>query len=394
MQEVKLTLAQAERYQTIKAALQGALNNEQAANALRISVRQVQRLKQRVKCKGAAGVIHLNTGRKPANAIAPSIKEQVIRLASDEYQNYNFSHLADTLAEEHKIKLSDETLRLWMRPLGMGKAQRRLKKHRRRRPRREQEGELLFLDGSPHPWFGDDGPKVCLLLSSDDATGKPLWGKFQPNEDRNGCFEVCYQVFKKFGLAAAFYLDMASQFTTTRHGGTHVKQGPEVEKTHFELAMQELAIDLIFARSPQARGRGERLNGSFQNRLAAELQRKGIKDCRAATEYLNRIFIPKYQKWFAQKPADPRSAWRPVPKELDLKSVLSDKHERVVANDNTVSFQGQDYQLTPPPGRCLLLHARIQVQERFDGSIHFVHPKLGELKAQKIEFDRRRKRVA
>jgi len=394
MQEVNLTLAQAERYQTIKAALQGALNNEQAAKALRISVRQVQRLKQRVKCKGAAGVIHLNTGRKPANAIAPSIKEQVIRLASDEYQNYNFSHLADTLAEEHKIKLSDETLRLWMRPLGMGKAQRRLKKHRRRRPRREQEGELLFLDGSPHPWFGDDGPKVCLLLSSDDATGKPLWGKFQPNEDRNGCFEVCAQVFRRYGLPTAFYLDRASQFTTTRHGGTHVRQGPEVEHTHFERAMAQLAIGIIFAHSPQARGRGERLNGSFQQRLVAELVRKGITDCKAATKYLNGVFIPKYQKRFGRLPANPNSAWRPLLPEVDLQQILSAQHERMVANDNTVSFQGQDYQLTPPPGRCHLLHARIQVQERFDGSIHFVHPKLGELKTQKIEFDRRRKRVA
>jgi len=394
MEEVKLTVAQSERYETIKKALAGDLTNDRAANALRLSIRQVQRIKQRVKQEGAAGVIHANTGRRPHNAIPPAIKEQVIRLASDDYQNYNFSHLADTLAEEHKIKLSDETLRLWMRPLGMGKAQRRLKKHRRRRQRREHEGELLFLDGSPHPWFGDDGPEVCLLLSSDDATGKPLWGKFQPNEDRNGCFEVCYRVFKKFGLAAAFYLDMASQFTTTRHGGTHVKQGPEVEKTHFERAMAQLAIGLIFAHSPQARGRGERLNGSFQQRLVAELAHQGIKDCKAATKYLNRVFIPKYQKRFAQKPADPRSAWRPVPNELDLKSVLAAKHERMVANDNTVSFEAETYQLTPPPGRCHLLHARIQVQEHFDGSLHFVHPKLGELKAKKIEFGQRRKKVA
>jgi len=205
MEEVKLTLAQFERYQTIKKALAGDLTNERAAKALRLSIRQVQRLKPRVKQEGASGVIHGNTGRRPHNAIPPASKEQVIRLAMNDYRNYNFSHLSDTLAEEHKLNISDETLRLWLRPLGMGKTQRRLKKHRRRRKRREHEGELLFLDGSPHLWFGPDQPEVCLLLSSDDATGKPLWGKFQPNEDRNGCFEVCYQVFKKFGLAAAFY---------------------------------------------------------------------------------------------------------------------------------------------------------------------------------------------
>ena len=394
MEEVRLTVAQFNRYQTVKKAISGALTNDRAAKSLRLSVRQVQRIKKRVKEEGVAGVIHKNTGRKPPNAIPPPVKDQAIQLAMTEYQNYNFCHLADTLADEHKIRLSDETLRLWLRPLGLGKTQRRLKKHRRRRKRREHEGELLFLDGSPHPWFGEELGEVCLLLSSDDATGKPLWGKFQPNEDRNGCFEVCYQVFQRNGLPAAFYLDMASQFTTTRHGGTHVKQGPEVEKTHFELAMQELAIDLIFARSPQARGRAERLNGSFQNRLAAELQRKGIKDCRAATKYLNRVFIPKYQKWFAKKPADSRSAWRPVPKNLNLKNLLSAKYGRVVAKDNTVSFKGQDYQLTPPPGRVHLIQARIQVQEHFDGTLHFLHPKFAELKAKKIDFEQRNNRVA
>jgi len=393
MEEVRLSLAQVNRYEVIKLALAGRITNQEAAADLRLSVRQVQRLKRRVENEGARAVVHKNTGRKPWNAVPAELKQKVITLAMNEYPDHNFCHLSHELALEQKIKLSDETLRLWLRPLGLGQVPRRVKKHRRRRKRREREGALLFLDGSPHHWFGPEHPETCLLLSSDDATGKPLWGKFQPNEDRNGCFEVCHHVFRKFGLPVAFYLDMASQFTTTRHGGTHVKQGPEVDKTHFEIAMQQLAVDLIFAHSPQARGRGERLNGSFQGRLAAELKRKKITDCKSATKYLNRVFIPKYQKWFAQKPANPQAAWRKLPKGLELNSVLSAKAERVVAKDNTVSFEGNIYQLLPPAGRTHLIQARTEVQERFDGSIHFVHPKFGEIKAQLIEKTKARKKV-
>jgi hypothetical protein len=254
-------------------------------------------------------MIHKNTARKPWNAIPPPTKETIIELAMTGYSGYNFCHLSDTLYEEHKLKISDETLRLWLRPLGLGKTQRGLKKHRRRRKRREREGELLFLDGSP-------------------------------------------------------------------------------------LAMEQLGVGLLFANSPQARGRAERLNGSFQERLVAELKRHKIKDPKAATKYLNQIFIPKYRNWFGKKPACAQSAWRAVPKELDLKQVLSAKSERVVAKDNTVSFQGRTYQLTPPPGRVHLIQARIQVQEHFDQTIHFVHPKLGEIKARLIESEGKRKYVA
>jgi hypothetical protein len=198
-----------------------------------------------------------------------------MHLATTTYAQFNFCHLADILAEEHHILLSDETLRRWLRPAGHGRPPRRRGKHRRRRTRRSRAGELLFLDGSPHPWFGPRHPDCCLLLASDDATGKPLWGKFQPEEDRDGCFEVCYHVFLRYGLPGAFYLDRASQFITTRKGGRQALHNPERDPTHFEEAMSLLKVGLIFAYSPQARGRGERLNGTFQDRLVAHYRVRG-----------------------------------------------------------------------------------------------------------------------
>jgi transposase len=365
-------------------AIGGQVTNREAARALGLSRRQVQRLKRRVERDGVLGVVHGKAGRQPANKTPEKIREKAIRLAQTDYAEFNFSHLAEMLAEEHDIELCDQTLRFWLRALGHGRPRRRLKKHRRRRERKPREGEMLFLDGSPHRWLGEEHPACCLLLCSDDATGKPLWGKFQATEDRDGCFEVAYEVFRRFGLPGQFYLDRASQFTTTRHGGLHVTQGPDTDETHFERAMHELAVATIFADSPQARGRAERLNGSFQDRLVAELAYKGITDYQGATRYVNRIFIPKYARRFGNPPADTSSAWRPVPAHLELGNVLCARYTRTVANDTTVSMNGRAYQLSPPP-RCLhLAKAQIEVRLWFDGTIHFSHPRYGELKARPV----------
>ena len=382
--EVTLTMEQVQRYETIRAAVEGRLTGEDTAKALGLSRRQVERLKAKVRTHGAAGIRHGNAGRRPWNKTPDGLRRRIIDLATGEYAAYNFSHLADTLAEDRNIHLSDETLRQWLRPIGHGRPMRRAKVHRLRRRRKDHEGEWLFLDGSPHAWFGPDHENVCLLLATDDATGKPLLGKFQPNEDRDGCFEVCCHVFRKFGLNGLWYLDRASQFKTTRHGGLHVPQRIEQDDTPFQQAMERLVVGVQFAHSPQARGRGERINGSFQGRLVAELMHEGIADCQTATRYLNRVFIPRYAKRFGCKPADPKPAWRPVPEGLDLRTVLCVRHERTVANDNTISLEGVSYQLLPPQGRNHLAHAVVEVQQWFDKSVHCVHPRYGRIRLKPI----------
>jgi transposase len=379
-QEVRLTVAQHQRLTTVEAAIQRRLTNRQAAEALGLSVRQVQRLKGKVGRGGPASIRHGNTGRRPWNRLDDALRQRIIHLATTTYAGYNFSHLADVLPLEQDITVSDETLRRLLRPAGLGRPLRRRKAHRRRRQRRQREGELLFLDGSPHRWFGPDHPMVCLLLASDDATGKPLSGRFQPQEDRDGCFAVCDDLFRAHGLPAALYLDRASHFIRTDHRAA--KDGRPVPPTAFQIAMRTLAVRLIFANSPQARGRAERLNGTFQDRLAAELLRYRIHTCQRATRYLNERFIPRYAKRFACPAADPTPAWRRLDPTVDLAGILCVKSTRVVANDNTVRYGGVTYQLEPPPGRRHLVKASIEVQEHFDKSIHLVHPDYGVLKAK------------
>jgi hypothetical protein len=385
-QELTLTVRQSQIYQILQAAIDGHSTNQQAAQALDLSIRQVQRLKAKIRALGPPGVRHGNAGRSPHNKVGPVLKDWILQAAKDIYHDYNFSHLADALYDDHGIVLSDETLRRWLRPGGHGAKPRRAKVHRRRRQRRSREGDLLFLDGSPHPWFGPDYEPVCLLLCTDDATGKPLWGTFQPQEDRDGCFQVCYHVFTRFGLPAGFYLDRGSQFIRTDH--LAAKEGRTIPPTAFQVAMKSLSVGLTYAHSPQARGRGERINGSFQGRLVAEFVRYGIHTCKRATQYLNEKFIPRYANRFGRPAADPTPAWRPLPPEVRLNTVLCAKDARKVSNDNTVSFRGAIYQLDPPPQRHHLTNARVEVQSWFDGSVHFVHRTCGELHAKKLTRQR------
>jgi len=350
------------------------LSARTAAKMLRLSVRQVFRLKARVRSLGAGGVIHGNRGRHPANAKPASLRQRVLDLHRTKFSKYNDYHFAEALEEEYQLKVNRETLRRWLRAADIPPKRRHRSQsnHRRRRDRRARFGELVFIDGSPHPWFGPARPSSTLILATDDATGRPLYGLFTPQETLNGCFEVFHHVARCYGLPAALYLDKASQFTTTRHGGTHRFQRDD-QPTHFETAMQTLAVELIFASSPQARGRGERINESFQDRLVAELAHHHISDPAAATDYLYRAFIPRYAQRFGVKPRDAKSAFRPIPEGLDLHTVLCAKTTREVANDNTISYQGRVYQLKPNCHSICIAGTKVTVQEWFDGSIHVRH---------------------
>jgi transposase len=385
MDESQLLLKERElvRLRVVETMLSGRSARD-AAEMLRLSVRQAFRLKARVRAQGARGVIHGNNGRRPANAKPVDLHQRVLELHRTLFRKYNDNHFAEALEEEYQIEVNQETLRRWLRAADIPakRLHRSNSNRRRKRERRARFGELVFIDGSPHRWFGPARPPTTLILATDDATGMPLYGEFEPQETLAGCFSVFYQVGRRYGLPEALYLDRAGQFTTTRHGGTHVFQRDD-KPTHFEIAMQTLAVQLIFANSPQARGRGERINQSFQDRLVAELDHHHITDPAAATDYLNRVFIPKYAKRFGVKPRDPTPAFRPIPGGLELRTVLCAKTTREVANDNTISYQGHVYQLKPNTHSVCIAGTKVSVQEWFDGSLHIRHDRAGAIAVQK-----------
>lgn len=369
------------RYSIVRALMDQKMTNKEGAESLGISTRQMKRIKKKVQTEGPSGIIHGNRGRNSPRAFPDAFRDRVISLAQTKYFDFNFSHLSEKLKEKEDIQINRETIRQWLRPLGFGRKISKQPQHRKRRKRSEKEGQMLFLDGSPHRWFG--GEESTLILTTDDATGKPLYGLFQKEEDLNGCFRVCREVFTTYGLPGCFYLDKASQFTTTRHGGLHVAQ-KDTEPTQFERAMKELGIRLIFADSPQARGRGERINQTFQDRLVSELRLERIASYQEATTYLNEIFIPKYSQRFGVVAEDPLSAWRAIPEGMDIRDILCKRYQRRVNQDNTISVNGQIIQLLPTKKRLHFAKAHVVVNHWLDGTWHIVHATEGEIPSKPI----------
>lgn len=391
MEGVTFTMEDMKRYGVVTAVMDGRMTARDGAAALGLSIRQLKRIKKKVRQGGMAGIRHGNRGRVPAHAFSRTFKKRVIDLVEQRYKDFNFSHLSEMLDEEEGIHINRETVRLWLRPLGYGRKIRKQPRHRKRRQRSARVGQMLFLDGSPHVWFGTT--QHTLLLCTDDATGAPLYGLFRDQEDLEGCFIVCQEVFTRYGLPAVFYIDRASQFTTTRRGGVHVRQRDD-QPTQFERAMQELTVRLIFADSPEARGRAERINGVFQDRLVAELRLRRITTSEAATDYLNRHFIPRYAKRFGVAPEDGVPAWRPIPADMDLRHILCRRYSRVVNKDNTVSVTGHIIQIHPTPRRLSFVKAKVIVNHWLDGSWHILHDEYGELPCEEVLTASRARAVA
>ncbi len=144
------------------------------------------------------------------------------------------------------------------------------------------------------------------------------------------------------------------------------------DPTQFGRALQELDIRLIMAHTPQAKGRIERAWGTFQDRLVSELRLAGVTTIEQANQLLWN-FIPRYNQLFGVAPAQPGSAYRPLPAGISLDETLCFKYLRTVANDNTVQFDSAAIQLLSDDHRASYARATVEVQERLDGSIVVVY---------------------
>jgi transposase len=362
-----LTLSPKEqaRSQTLNQILLGRLSAEEAAPTLGLSQRQVWRLLAAYREEGAAALAHHSRGRQPSNATPESVRQQVIELARSRYAGCNHTHFTELLAEREGIFLARATVSAILRAAGVASPRRRRPpQHRCRRQRMPQEGMLLQLDGSPHPWLEERGPKLTLLLAVDDATGTAPYALFQEQEDTQGYFRLLQGVIQRRGVPLAVYTDRHTVFRQARPAEA-VGAG---EPTQFGRALRELGITPIFAHSPEAKGRVERANGTFQDRLVTELRLAGAASLEEADRVLAQ-FLPRFNARFGVPAAQPEAAYRELDSRLDLAGVLCFKEARRVAKDNTVRYQGQTLQLFPGPLRRSYARARVEVQERLDGSL-------------------------
>ena len=317
--------------------------------------------------KGVAAVAHGLRGRKPANATPEPVATAVVHLAHTRYSGTNHTHLSELLSERDGIDIGRTTLRRILVNAGLSSPRRRRQpKHRVRRQRMPRQGMLIQMDGSFHRWLGEDGPQFTILFAVDDATGTVVNALFCEHADAHSYFLLIHGLVQHLGLPVALYTDRHGVFRHTPGSGL-----PGMP-TQFSRAMEELGIQMIFALSPQAKGRVERTAGTFQDRLVTELRLAGASSIGEANRVLEQ-FLPRFNQRFPVPPQHPEPAFRPLNPELCLEQVLCFKHRRKVARDNTVRFQLHTLQLLPSPERPSYAGAAVEVLERLDGGLSVRH---------------------
>ncbi|SRR6266568_5196985 len=373
-----LTGKEQEKLRVISAAVTQEMTNARAAKMLGLSVRQVQRLKKTVRISGQHGIVHKLKGKQGNRRINTTIKEQILALIKKHYADFKPGFATEKLEEVHEIIVSPETVRKWMieEKLWKERKQKKTGEYRSWRPRKEYFGELQQFDGSYHLWFehryvdANGTPiEVCLLASIDDATGKITKATFAANEGVVAVFLFWKAYVLTVGKTLSVYLD---KFSTYKINHKAAVDNHEL-MTQFERAMKDLAIYLISAHSPQAKGRIERLFDTLQDRLIKKMRLANINTPEEGNKFLEEVFIPKFNAKFAVIPAEDGDAHRVLSKndKKNLNRTFSVQSTRVVQNDFTIQFKNHWYQLTEIQPTTVRAKEKVLVEEWLDGTIHF-----------------------
>jgi len=352
----------------------GKITLKEAGEKIGVSYRQAKRIRRAIKEKGMRGLIHGNTGRPSLRRLSEMLRQKVLQLSREVYSYFNDTHFSEKLVEEEGMVLSRETVRKIRREAGIfPKRKRRAKKHRKRRERMAQEGFMVLWDGSPHLWFGPEHPPCCLMAAMDDANGRLLAARFFPFEGSTGYFWLLKHMVKTYGIPVSIYQDChGTLHRNDDHWSLEEQLAGRQEPTQVGLALEALGIQPIFALSPQAKGRMERLFGVLQDRLIAELRLAGIVTLQEANAFLP-SFIKHFNRRFAINPRESQKAWREIPKELDLDRIISFRYPSIVGNDNTARLGGLVMDIPPGPQRRSYAREKVEVRQLLDGSWRIYH---------------------
>ena len=357
--EVRYLLSdkQLNRFQVISKVIDGHITIAEGAVSLGISERQVLRLKKGVIAEGPSSLVHKNTNRKPKHALDSSIAEKILTLKQSElYASANFAHFQELLERQEKIKISYSALYSTLTKSGIKspKKRRRFKPHRRRK-RKSQAGLLIQMDATPFEWFGTSD-KFALHGAIDDATGDIVGLYLTKNECLHGYWEVIRQILLNHGIPISLYTDRHAIFLSTTASKISIEDqfnGKVINDTQFGRAMKELGINMIQARSPQAKGRVERLWETLQSHLPVEFKIAGITTIDEANEFLSK-YIPLFNSAFSVQPENAEAAFRPLTPNINPDTILCVKLGRTVDAGGVFSFYNKHFKVITPPELPLL----------------------------------------
>lgn len=369
MAEIKLTAREQERYDTIRDCIDGNITNKEAATRLGLKIRQIQRIKHAVEKDGKEGAVHKSKGQAPSNVTVGTVVKEVEKFFKEKkHQDFGPTFAQEKLADAGTV-INPETLRLLMIKKKLWKP------HPRRGPQIKHEwrerkdcfGELVQFDGSYHDWL-ENGEEECLLAAIDDATGKITHAIFEDNEGAEAVFRFWKVYMEAYGRPVAIYLD---RFSTYKVNHKNAVDNAEFI-TQFQRAMRELDVRVICAKSPEAKGRVERLFGTLQDRMVKEMRLRDLKERNEANIYIHEKYIPDHDKRFSVIAKNPIDMHRPLTDDqrARLPAIFSVQSKRKVNNDYTVQFKTMWFQLEATDGTAIYKRDEVTVEEHLDGTIH------------------------
>lgn len=368
METLAMSLKERRRLELFSRVHEGGLTLRKASALLGLSYRQAKRAYARYRSEGDAGVVHRLRGRSSNRRTDAQKKDRVLKLFQEKYHDFGPTLAAEYLAAEDGEVVAVETLRQWLKGAGWWQPRRKRSAHRRWRARREHLGELLQLDGSHHDWFEGRRDEAVLMVLIDDATNR-CYARFFEEETTAASFVTFWRYVERYGLPHAVYADKASIYRTTRDATVDESLADEPPQTQFGRAMQQLGVELILANSPQAKGRVERRNGVFQDRLVKALRLKNISDLESANAFLDEEFLEELNRKFAVSPKKPEDLHRRVGRGVKLERVLSFQEERVVQKDWTIRWRNRWFQLSQANQKLALVNRKVTVCEQLDGTV-------------------------
>jgi hypothetical protein len=336
----------------------------EAAELMGLSYRQGKRVWKRCRAGGAKALRHRGCGRESNRGYGQQFRERVLRRYGEQYADFGATLAAEHLLEEG-LAMSAETLRRWLRAGGQ-KGMRKRKPYRQRRPRREQFGELVQLDGSFHPWLEERGERGCLMHMVDDATSTAE-GRFYPEETIWAAAGVLRRWIEKYGIPRALYTDWKNVYV--REATEAEKLAGEVPLTQFGRMCRQLGIRIIAANSPQAKGRVERAHGTHQDRLVKKLRLAGIASYEEANRYLDEHYLADHNRRYGRQPASAMDYHRRRPTARQLDEAFWLEEERVVSADWVVSYKTRLLQLKRLSQHYAPARSRVTVRENQMGGL-------------------------
>jgi hypothetical protein len=369
METERIALSQRERdrLHVLHELQQGRFTQFTAAQRMKLTARQVRRLLLRLREEGDRAVMHGLRGRPSNRKFAVSFERKVLARVGQRYADFGPTLAAEHLAKEG-LALSRETLRKWMSKAAFWRPRcQRVKKIHVWRERRASFGELVMQDSSPFRWLEERGPACQLIAVIDDATSR-FYARFTEHDTTDENLRTFGEWVRRYGRPLAHYTDKNSIFRTSAPAPLGEQLRGEKACSHFGRALRELGIEWIAAHSPQAKGRIERLFETLQDRLVKEMRLAGIDSIAAANHFLEMRFLPEWEERFTVAPRRPRNAHRRLDRDQRLEEILSVRVGRQVADDHTVSWDGNRWGVPREEVCAGLRGAQVEIERRLDGS--------------------------